>query len=56
MMRWVMPVVFSAFMLFLPSGLGVYIFVNIVLSVIQTAVQVGRSSDDKKTDEAPSKK
>jgi membrane protein insertase Oxa1/YidC/SpoIIIJ len=28
-------------MLFLPSGLGVYIFVNIVLSVIQTAIQVG---------------
>ena len=51
MMRWVMPVVFSAFMLFLPSGLGVYIFVNIVLSVIQTAVQVGRSGDGKKADE-----
>jgi YidC/Oxa1 family membrane protein insertase len=41
MMRWVMPIMFTAFMLFLPSGLGVYIFVNIVLSVIQTAIQVG---------------
>jgi YidC/Oxa1 family membrane protein insertase len=50
MMRWVMPIVFSAFMLFLPSGLGVYIFVNIVLSVIQTAIQVGRSDErDKAT-------
>jgi YidC/Oxa1 family membrane protein insertase len=54
MMRWVMPVVFSAFMLFLPSGLGVYIFVNIVLSVIQTAVQVGRSGDEKKAEASSS--
>lgn len=58
MMRWVMPVVFTGFMLFLPSGLGVYIFVNIVLSVIQTAIQVGRNSDGdgetaKKTTKAP---
>jgi len=45
MMRWVMPAIFTAFMLFLPSGLGVYIFVNIVLSVIQTALQLGRSSE-----------
>jgi YidC/Oxa1 family membrane protein insertase len=44
MMRWVMPIMFTVFMLFLPSGLGVYIFVNIVLSVIQTAIQVGTGS------------
>ena len=46
LMRWVMPIVFTAFMLFLPSGLGVYIFVNICLSVIQTAIQVGTKSDE----------
>lgn len=46
LMRWVMPIVFTAFMLFLPSGLGVYIFVNICLSVIQTAIQVGTKKDE----------
>lgn len=40
-MRWVMPIMFTVFMLFLPSGLGVYIFANILLSLIQTAIQVG---------------
>ncbi len=45
MMRWIMPVMFTAFMLFLPSGLGVYIFVNTALSVIQTAIQVGTKKD-----------
>lgn len=54
MMRWVMPVMFTAFMLFLPSGLGVYIFVNIVLSVLQTAFQVGRSDAETETP-APAK-
>ncbi|MCH9684563.1 MAG: membrane protein insertase YidC [Deltaproteobacteria bacterium] len=41
LMRWVMPIMFTVFMLVLPSGLGVYIFANIVLSLIQTAIQVG---------------
>lgn len=41
LMRWVMPVMFTVFMLFLPSGLGVYIFANILLSIVQTAIQVG---------------
>jgi YidC/Oxa1 family membrane protein insertase len=50
MMRWIMPVVFSAFMLFLPSGLALYIFVNICLSVVQTAIQVGRSTDEPAAD------
>lgn len=50
MMRWIMPVVFSAFMLFLPSGLALYIFVNICLSVVQTAIQVGRNTDEPATE------
>ena len=40
MMRTIMPVMFTAIMLFLPAGLGLYILTNIVLSVIQTAVQM----------------
>ena len=40
MMRTIMPVMFTAIMLFLPAGLGVYILTNIVLSVIQTAIQM----------------
>ena len=55
MMRWIMPVVFSAFMLFLPSGLALYIFVNICLSVVQTAIQVGRNTDEPAAEAAPSK-
>jgi YidC/Oxa1 family membrane protein insertase len=43
MMRWMMPIMFTLFMLFLPSGLAVYIFANIVLSLIQTALTVGRA-------------
>lgn len=43
MMAWMMPIVFTVMMLFLPSGLGVYIFANVVLSLIQTAIQL-RSS------------
>jgi len=35
MMMYVMPVMMTAFMLFLPSGLVLYIFVNMVLTVIQ---------------------
>ncbi len=56
MMRWIMPVVFTAFMLFLPSGLGVYIFVNICLSVVQTAIQVGRNKDEPAAEPKPAKK
>lgn len=41
MMRWLMPIMFTLFMLFLPSGLAVYIFANIVLSITQTLIQVG---------------
>lgn len=56
MMRWIMPVVFSAFMLFLPSGLALYIFVNICLSVVQTAIQVGRNTDEPTAETASDKK
>jgi YidC/Oxa1 family membrane protein insertase len=40
MMLWMMPGIFVVMMLFLPSGLGVYIFANIVLSLIQSAIQL----------------
>ena len=55
LMRWIMPVVFAAFMLFLPSGLALYIFVNICLSVVQTAIQVGRNTDEPAADAKPAK-
>ncbi len=45
LMRWVMPIMFTAFMLFLPSGLGVYIFANTVLTLVQTAIQVGTNKN-----------
>ena len=44
MMQWLMPIMFTMFMLFLPSGLVVYICVNVVLTLIQTAIQVGSKS------------
>jgi YidC/Oxa1 family membrane protein insertase len=47
MMRWLMPGMFTMFMLFLPSGLAVYIFANILLSLIQTAIQVGVKDEPK---------
>ncbi len=40
MMMWMMPVMFTFMMLFLPSGLGVYIFANVLLSLIQSAIQL----------------
>lgn len=40
MMQWMMPGIFTVMMLFLPSGLGVYIFANIVLSLVQTFIQL----------------
>ncbi|RMG97596.1 MAG: membrane protein insertase YidC [Deltaproteobacteria bacterium] len=45
MMRTIMPVMFTAIMLFLPAGLGVYILTNIVLSVLQTAIQMRSKTD-----------
>ncbi len=53
LMRYFMPAIFTVFMLFLPSGLGVYIFTNIVLSVIQTFVQLRTGNND--AEPAPAK-
>jgi len=46
MMQWMMPGIFVVMMLFLPSGLGVYIFANIVLSLVQSFIQLRIRSDD----------
>jgi len=35
MMLYIMPIMFTVFMLFLPSGLNLYIFVNTLLSMLQ---------------------
>ena len=35
MMQWLMPGMFTVFMLFLPAGLGVYMFTNGVLGIVQ---------------------
>lgn len=40
MMQWLMPGIFVVMMLFLPSGLGVYIFANITLSLVQSFIQL----------------
>lgn len=53
MMLWMMPGIFVVMMLFLPSGLGVYIFANIVLSLIQSFVQLRIPSGDPTTAPAP---
>jgi YidC/Oxa1 family membrane protein insertase len=39
-MKVAMPIFFTVMMWVLPSGLGVYIFANIVLSLIQSVVQL----------------
>lgn len=44
MMAWMMPTIFTVMMLFLPSGLGVYIFANVLLSLVQTLIQVRPSA------------
>jgi len=47
MMMYFMPAMFTVFMLFLPSGLGVYMFTNSVLAIVQQQLverQVRRSS------------
>jgi YidC/Oxa1 family membrane protein insertase len=47
MMMYFMPAMFTVFMLFLPSGLGVYMFTNSVLAIVQQQIverQVKRSS------------
>lgn len=37
MMQWMMPIMFIPVTLFLPAGLVLYIFVNIILSIVQQA-------------------
>ncbi|PRP95437.1 Membrane protein insertase YidC [Enhygromyxa salina] len=46
MMQWMMPGIFVVMMLFLPSGLGIYIFANIVLSLIQSFIQLRIKAKD----------
>lgn len=53
MMLWMMPGIFVVMMLFLPSGLGVYIFANIVLSLAQSFVQLRIPSGDPATAPPP---
>jgi YidC/Oxa1 family membrane protein insertase len=48
-MQMVMPLVMGFMMVVLPSGLGVYIFANIVLSLIQSFIQL--RPDKKKAEE-----
>ncbi|PKN58516.1 MAG: hypothetical protein CVU56_05405 [Deltaproteobacteria bacterium HGW-Deltaproteobacteria-14] len=43
-MKYGMPIMFSAFMLFLPSGLVLYIFVNVALTIVQNLVIKRRMS------------
>ncbi len=38
LMKYMMPIMFTVFMLFLPSGLGVYMFTNSVLAISQQAL------------------
>jgi YidC/Oxa1 family membrane protein insertase len=40
MMKIFMPIFFVVMFWFMPSGLGVYIFANMVLSLVQSAVQL----------------
>lgn len=40
MMQWMMPAFFTFMILFVPSGLGVYIFSNVLLSLVQTMIQL----------------
>ena len=55
MMMYFMPAMFTVFMLFLPSGLGVYMFTNSVLAILQQQIverQVKRSSAKAKVSES----
>lgn len=50
MMMYFMPAMFTVFMLFLPSGLGVYMFTNSVLAIVQQQIverQVKKKSSAK---------
>ncbi len=49
MMAWMMPIIFTVMMLFLPSGLCVYIFANVLLSLVQTVIQLRPTQPAKKS-------
>lgn len=56
MMMYFMPGMFTVFMLFLPSGLGVYMFTNSVLGIVQQQLverHVRRSLGSKPADRGP---
>ncbi len=38
MMMYLMPTMFTVFMLFLPAGLGVYMFTNSLLGIVQQQI------------------
>jgi YidC/Oxa1 family membrane protein insertase len=38
MMMWMMPIVFTVMMLFLPAALGVYMLTNSILGIVQQLV------------------
>jgi YidC/Oxa1 family membrane protein insertase len=40
MMQWMMPIMLTAMMLFLPSGLTIYIFANTAIQIVITLVMV----------------
>jgi YidC/Oxa1 family membrane protein insertase len=40
MMQWMMPIMLTAMMLFLPSGLTVYIFANTAIQIVVTLIMV----------------
>jgi YidC/Oxa1 family membrane protein insertase len=48
MMMWMMPIIFTVMMLFLPAALGVYMLTNSVLGIVQQLVleQVAPRSKD----------
>jgi YidC/Oxa1 family membrane protein insertase len=53
-MMYMMPGMFTVFMLFLPAGLGVYMFTNSVLAIVQQQVvewHVARTTGIKRNDD-----
>lgn len=49
MMMWMMPIIFTVMMLFLPAALGVYMLTNSILGIVQQLIveQVAPRNDDK---------
>jgi YidC/Oxa1 family membrane protein insertase len=57
MMMWMLPIVFTVMMLFLPAALGVYMLTNSLLGILQQVVveQVAPRSDKDKDPGGPTK-